>query len=104
MPSFLRMTQREPPIIDMMPDGSFAQARPTPRGFSFQLNGLAALGVAAAFTIALVVFFVWLLMWLVPIVAGVALLGYGARRLRRWWIGKSAAPPSVHGVWNQGRR
>jgi hypothetical protein len=111
------MTRSDPPIIDMRPDGSFAGsgssgprfsgarfsgARFSGPGFTgVRLGGLAALAVFAAMTLAMVVFFVWLLIWLIPIALGTALITYAALRVRRWWLGQSAAPPSVFGVWNQ---
>jgi hypothetical protein len=100
------MKQRVPPIIDMAPDGSFVEtrspgARPPGRGWSFQVSGLAALAVFAAMTLALVAFFLWLLMWLVPITLGAGLIAYVAMRVKRWRLGKSGGPPSVFGVWNQ---
>ena len=99
------MTRSDPPIIDMRPDGSFAGPRFSGPGFSgVRLGGLTALAVFAAMTLAMAVFFVWLLLWLIPIALGTALITYAALRVRHWWLGKQAAPPSVFGVWNRHTR
>ncbi len=111
------MNRSDPPIIDMNPDGSFAGPRSRGAGFSgsgfsgarfygtrlsgWPLGGIAALVVFAAVTLAMALFFLWLLMWLLPVAFGAALITYGALRVRNWWLSKSARPPSVYGVWNR---
>jgi predicted RND superfamily exporter protein len=97
---------REPPIIDMLPDGSFRD--PPRRGGNRPIVPLPAKLVLAAVAIAAIglsilvaAVAIWVVSMLLPVVILAAAAAYGLFRFQRWQMLRRQAG-AVRSPWQQG--
>jgi hypothetical protein len=82
------MSERRPPELDLLPDGSFAPRRPSlaARVFRWALV-IAVLAVA----LALAAFMLWFALVLIPVAIVAGLIAWLAFRYQLWRTGRSSA-------------
>ena len=77
----------EPPIIDMLPDGTFrAPPRPRTVPFSAKLMVGSVLVAAVAASIVVAALAVWVVSLVLPVLIIAAALGWAMLKFRRWQL------------------
>ena len=89
------MSDRVPPEIDMLPDGSF---RPTQPPIAARLFRWAVVIAALAGALALAFVALWLALLLIPVAIGAGLIAWLAFRYQVW---RARRTQGNRGVWRQ---
>jgi len=76
------MPSREPPLLDLTPEGAFRQPERPP--WPVQIARWAILIALVAFCLAVAMLAFWLFLILIPVAVAAGLIGYGALRFQRW--------------------
>ena len=92
---FWCMSDRRPPQLEMLPDGSFREQPRTP--LSAHVFRTAALVAGVAGGLAIAALALWFALTLIPVAIGAALVAYGAFRFQLWRARASA--PGGRDVW-----
>lgn len=79
------MTYREPPLLDLTPEGQFR--RPVRQPWTSRLGRWALLVAALAGGLAAAALAFWLALMLIPIAIAAGLIAYGLFRFERWRAG-----------------
>ena len=78
---------REPPTIDMLPDGTFrAPPRPRTVPFSAKLMVGSVLVAAVAASIVVAALAIWVVSMVLPVLIIAGAVGWAALRFRRWQL------------------
>ena len=80
------MSDRRPPDLDLLPDGSFAPRRPP---LAARIFRWAVVAVVLAVCLALAAFALWFALVLIPVAIVAALIAWLALRYQVWRAGKS---------------
>jgi len=91
----LRMSDRRPPQLEMLPDGSFRDQPKTPLSTHVFRTAVLVAGVAGGLAIAALA--LWFALTLIPVAIGAALVAYVAFRFQLWRSRASA--PGGRDVW-----
>jgi hypothetical protein len=81
------MSDRRPPELDLLPDGSFRQRRPP---VAARIFAWAMVIAATAAALALAAFALWFALILIPVVVLAALIAWLAFRYQVWRAGASS--------------
>jgi hypothetical protein len=91
------MYPRQPPQIEMTPDGRFRDPPAVPLATRIARTAVAVAAVTGVF--ALLVLMLWFALALIPIALGAGLVAWAAIRFQLWRMRRAAASSSARSVW-----
>lgn len=88
------MSNRQPPLIDMTPDGRFREPPRTPLATRIAMTAVAVAAVTGI--VAVLVLMLWFALALIPLALGAALVAYAAFRFQIWRVRRNAAGRNLY--------